>query len=192
MTRAIGRAVPLALLVLGFQTATASAQDPPPGGSGARFSLEAAAGLQMRYDGTTQSVAFGFAPTRELTLLVSAERSQVDDKFELYEHGYSRERGASERFVAAELRYAFLPGLRVSPYVLAGTGRGRVRPNVSEFFPTDFDRDIRLIYFGGGVRIPIQRWLDAFADVRFLGFAAEEGDGIGVRYPARAGLAVRF
>src|SRR5262245_58581462 len=138
MTRAIWRVSGLVVLVLGLAAAEAAPQDRTAAASGVsqrRLSVEGAAGLQVYYRGSMQSVAFGFAPTRKFSLLVSLERSHVRDEIEQFEDGYAFERGGTEEFVSAELRYAFLPRKRASPYVLGGAGRGRSRPNVNEFFP---------------------------------------------------------
>jgi hypothetical protein len=195
MKRVIGRAGGLVILVLGLSAAAASAQDRPgavPVAPKPRFSLEGEAGLQVYYRGSMQSIAFGFAPTRSLTLLVSAERSYVADKIERYEDGYSSERGGTEQFVSAELRYAFFPTKRVSPYVLGGTGRGISRPNVNEFFPDKKERGIQVLYYGGGVRIPVRPRLDAFVDARLIMAVEAKSDYFGVRLPVRAGVAWRF
>lgn len=195
MTRAISRVSGLALLVLGLSAAEAAPQDQTAAASAAperRLSLEGAAGLQVYYRGSVQSVAFGFAPTRSLTLLVSLERSYVGDEIEQFQGGSAFERGGTEEFVSAELRYAFLPGKRVSPYVLGGTGRGVSRPNVNEFFPDKSDRNIQVIYDGGGVRIPVRPSIDAFVDARFMMSLEAKSDYFGVRYPVRAGIAWRF
>lgn len=193
MKRVIGRVCGLVMLVLGLSAAAASAQDPPSAAavSRPRLSLEGAAGLQMGYGGSMQSVAFGFAPTRSLTLLVSAERSHIPSKVEQYEHGYFAERGGTEQFVSAELRYALFTSRRVSPYLLAGTGRGVSRLNVNAFFPGAVKREIRVGYYGAGVRIPLQKRLDAFVDTRFL-VTGDEGAEVGLYFPVRAGVAWRF
>ena len=125
MKQVLGRAGGLVMLVLGLSAVAASAQDrlgEAPVAPKLLFSLEGAAGPQVYYRGSMQSIAFGFAPTRSLTLLVSAERSYVADKIERYVDGYSSERGGTEQFVSAELRYAFFLRKRVSPYVLGGSG----------------------------------------------------------------------
>ena len=78
MRRVIGRAGGLVTVMLGLSAATVSAQDrpsPAPVAPKLRFSLEGAAGPQVHYRGNMQSITFGFAPSRSLTLLVSAERS---------------------------------------------------------------------------------------------------------------------
>ena len=81
-------------------------------------------------------------------------------RIESFEDGYPSERGGTEQFVSAELRYGFFPGKRVSPYVLGGTGRGISRPNVNDFFPDKKKRGIQVLYYGGGVRIPVRPRLD--------------------------------
>jgi hypothetical protein len=195
ITRTIWWLGGLVVLMLALPAAEATAQDRTAAASGApehRLSLEGAAGLQVYYRGSMQSIAFGFAPTRSLTLLVSAERSYVRDTIEQYEDGYAFERGGTERFVSVEVRYAFLLSRRVSPYVLGGGGGGISRPNVNEFFPDRNDREIQVFYYGAGVRIPIRPWLDVFGDGRFVMALEARSDYFGVRYPIRAGVAWRF
>ncbi|MCC7043128.1 MAG: hypothetical protein IT183_04655, partial [Acidobacteria bacterium] len=117
--RGIARVCGFVLLALGVAAHGAAAQDraePLPGAPHHRLSLEAAAGPQISYVGSTLSAAFGFAPSRNVTVLVSVERSHVRDEIEQFEDGYAFERGGTEVFVSAELRYAFLVDRRVSPY----------------------------------------------------------------------------
>lgn len=193
MTRLIRRAGLLVVLVLGVPASAARAQEgaqttaPEP-----RWSVEGAAGLQVYYDGSAQSVAFGFSPNRSLTVLVSAERTHIQDRVALYEYGYSAERGGTEQFVTGGVRYAFLTRRRVSPYVLGGIGRGISRPNVNEFFPDRKERNIHVLYYGGGVRIPVGPRFDAFVDARFIMSAEAATDYFGVRMPVRAGIGWRF
>jgi len=180
-------------LVLGVSASAARAQDragavaPQP-----RWTIEGAAGFQVYYDGSVQSVAFGFAPNRSLTLLVSAERSSIQDRIEQYEDGYSAERGGTEQFVSGQVRYAFLTRWRVHPYVVGGIGRGTSRPNVNSFFPDKKVRNIHVIYYGGGVRIPVGANFDAFVDTRLIMSGEAVSDYFGVRMPLRAGFAWRF
>lgn len=193
--RNIGCVGGLALLALGLATHEAAAQDrtePPPITPERRLSLEAAAGVQLAYVGSTVSAAFGFAPTRSLTLLLGVERAHIRDKTEQIEGGYAFERGGTEMFVSAELRYAFLPSRRVSPYVLGGTGRGISRPTVNDLFPIPNERTIQVIYYGGGVRLPLRPRVDAFVDGRFMMALEAESDYFGVRLPIRGGIAWRF
>ena len=190
MKRGVVRIGGLVMLVQ-LSAAVASAQDAPGGAPQLRWSLEGAAGVQLDYTGTIQSVAFGFAPTRSLMLLIGAERSRTKDEIEFYADGYASERGGLIEFVSAELRYAFFANARVSPYVVAGTGRGVERPNINEFFPHGVDRRIVVIYYGAGARIPIHRRLDAFADWRLI-VTGDDAAEMAVVGPLRAGIAFRF
>ena len=191
MKRVVVRIGGLVMLVLVLSAAAASAQDAAGGARPLRWSIEGTAGVQLAYTGTIQSVAFGFAPTRSLTLLIGAERSRTEDEIEFYHDGYASERGGRVEFVSAELRYAFFANTRVSPYAVAGTGRGVERPNVNEFFPHGVDRTIQVIYYGAGARIPIHRRLDAFADWRLI-ITGDDAAEMAVLGPLRAGLAFRF
>ena len=181
----------LVMLVLVLSAAAAWGQDAAGGAPQLRWSIEGAAGVQLDYTGTIQSVAFGFAPTRSFTFLIGAERSRTEDEIEFYPDGYASERGGLVEFVSAELRYAFFANKRVSPYLVVGAGGGVERPNVNKFFPHAADSNIVAIYYGGGARIPIHRRLDAFADWRLI-ITADEGAEMAVLGPLRAGIAFRF
>jgi hypothetical protein len=191
MKRAIVRTGGLVMLVPLLSVAAASAQESAGGAPQLRWSVEGAAGLQLDYGGTIQSVGFGFAPTRSLTLLVGAERSRIEDEIAVYPDGYSSTRGGLVEFVSAELRYAFFANKRVSPYGVVGAGRGVERPNVNEFFPHGVDRNIVAIYYGAGARMPIHRRLDAFVDWRLI-ITGDDAAEMFVLGPVRGGLAFRF
>jgi len=137
------------------------------------------------------SVAFGFAPTRSLTLLIGAERSRLDDEIEFYPDGWASFRGGQVEFASGELRYAFLANKPVSPYVVVGAGRGVERPNVNEFFPYGVDRSIVAICYGAGARIPLHRRLDAFVDWRLI-ITLDDASEMAVLGPLRAGIGFRF
>jgi hypothetical protein len=74
----------------------------------------------------------------------------------------------------------------------AAPGHGISRPNVNEFFPDKKQRGTQVLYYGGGVRIPIRPRLDAFVDARLIMAAEAKSDYFGVRLPVRAGVAWRF
>ena len=186
-----GRVGGLALMVITLATHGVAAQDRSETRE-RRLSVEAAAGPQVAYVGSTVSAAFGFAPARNLTLLVSVERSHVRDKIEQFDDGYAFERGGWEMFVSGELRYAFLADRRVSPYVSGGAGRGISRPSVNEFFPDPNERNIHVIYYGAAARVPLGPRLDAFADARFIQAHEAKSDYFGVRFPVRGGITWRF
>jgi Outer membrane protein beta-barrel domain len=189
--RGVVRIGGLVLLVLVLSAAAASAQVAAGEAPQLRWSVEGAVGVQIDYTGTFQSVAFGFAPTRRVTLLIGAERSRTDDQIEFYADGYASERGGLVEFVSAQLRYAFFANRRVSPYAVVGAGRGVERPNVNEFFPYGIDRHVVVIYYGAGARIPVHRRLDVFTDWRLI-VTADDAAEMAVLGPLRAGLAFRF
>jgi hypothetical protein len=193
MTWLIGRVGVMVALLLGISAHAAQAQDRQgAAGPEPRWTLEGAAGFQTYYDGTAQSVAFGFSPNRSLTVIVSGERSHVQDRVALYEDGYSAERGGTEQFVSGGVRYAFFARKRFAPYLVGGIGRGTSRPNVNDTFPDRKVRNIHVLFYGGGVRIPIGQRFDALVDARLMMAAEAKSDYFGVRMPVRAGIAWRF
>lgn len=193
MTRRIGRVGVLGVLVFGASASVALAQGTAPASeSFPRWTVEGLAGLQLYYKGSVQSLAFGFNPTRGLTLFVNAERSHADDRITVYVDGDSAERGSADRFLGGGVRYAFFPRRRVSPYLLIGGGRGTSKPNVSARFPDIKERDIQVIFYGVGARVPIRSWLEAVIDTRLVMSVEAHTDYFGVRMAARGGLAVRF
>ena len=191
MERGVVRVAGLAMIVLVGWAATSAAQDTAGGAPQLRWSVEGAAGVQLQYTGTVQTVAVGFAPTRSLTLLFGAERSRTDDKVRIYPDGYSAERGGLVEFVSGEVRYAFFATRRVAPYVVGGIGRGVERPNVNELFPHGVDRNMVAIYYGGGARIPLHRRLDTFVDWRLI-IMGDDAAEMAVLGPLRAGISFRF
>jgi hypothetical protein len=190
MKRAVMRMHGVAMLLILLSASAAPAQD-RAGKRQLQWSVEGTAGVQLDQTGTIQSIAFGFAPTRSLALLIGAERSRTEDEIEYYPDGYSSERGGLVEFISAELRYALFPNKRVSPYAVVGMGRGVERPNVNELFPHGADRTIVAIYYGAGARIPIHRRLDALADWRLI-ITGDDAAEMAVLGPLRAGIAFRF
>ena len=91
---------------------------------------------------------------------------------------------------AAELRVTLLSRDRITPYALAGLGAGVSRPNVNEIFPEPRTNDVRAIFFGGGIHVPLGQQLSIFADARMM-VGGEAGESLAVA-PLRAGLACRF
>jgi hypothetical protein len=191
MKRLRPRTVVITISMLVLHAAAASAQDAAGAAPQRRWSIEGAAGVQLLYTGTIQSVAFGFAPTRSLTLFIGAERSRTEDEIEFFPDGYSTERGGLVEFVSVELRYALFADKRVSPYAVVGTGRGIERPNVNGLFPHGVDRRIVVLYYGAGARIPVHRRIDAFADWRLI-VTGDDAAEMAVLGPVRAGIAFRF
>jgi hypothetical protein len=155
--------------------------------SGQGVSIQAAAGTHLNVGGDNQSVAVGFSPHPRLDLLIGAERTHVPTEIT----AFGGTRGGTTTFFSGEIRFVPLTVNRVSPYLLGSAGRGTSRPNVNELFPDPVTNDAwLLLFFGGGVRVPLTARLSAVADVRF-GFQGER-DTIFLLVPVRGGIAWRF
>ena len=158
----------------------------------APFSLQAGAGPTLIGGGNVLSAAFGYSPASRVDLLLNVERNHLPFRLTRFpEGGYSVTRGGTLTFVSGELRAALRPPNRVSPYVIAGVGGGVSRPNVNDQFPYRVSNDLRVLYFGGGVRVPPHRGFSLFGDVRAM-LGVEGYDGVLAVWPVRVGAAWRF
>lgn len=186
------RALTVAALLLLLIPCGATAQTPDATGPGLdRFSLQAGAGPLLRSGGNNLSAAFGFSPLSRLDFLVSVERTHVPFQRDTFSDGYSLTRGGTLTAVSGEVRVSLLPPHRVSPYGFAGIGGGVSRPTVNAEFPNPVRNDLRVVYFGGGLRVPLRGGLSVFGDARAM-MALEGDEGIMGIWPVRAGLAWRF
>ncbi|MDP2319739.1 MAG: hypothetical protein Q8O42_10425 [Acidobacteriota bacterium] len=186
------QALTVAALLLVLIPRGAAGQAPDPAGPGLdRFSLQAAAGPLLQSGGYNLSAAFGFSPLSRLDLLVSVERTLVPFERTTFSDGYSLTRGGTLTAVSGEVRVSFLPPHRVSPYAFAGLGGGVSRPTVNNEFPTEVKNDLLVVYFGGGVRVPMRGGFSIFGDARAM-MALEGDEGIMGLWPVRAGVAWRF
>ncbi len=174
-------------LLLLMLPAVAAAQD-----EGGRLSVQGALGTNANVGGNTQALSVGFAITDRLDVLVSAERIHLPTEVTYHEHGVSATRGGTTTFVSGEIQVVPVRTARVSPYALAGVGAGVSRPNVTDIFPDRITNDAALLFFGGGVRVPVTGHLRVFAGVRFTLQLEERGAGVFLFVPVRGGLAWRF
>jgi hypothetical protein len=158
--------------------------------AGTRVGVQGAFCSHINGGGNSQSLSVGFSFGERIGLLVSAERSHLPTEVTRYEHGYGATRGGTTRFISGEMRFSPFRFGRVVPYALAGAGRGISRPNVNDLFPDPVTNDARLLFAGGGVRVPLTEHLSGFADMRFV-IQGERGEA-GVFLPIRGGLAWRF
>jgi hypothetical protein len=156
-----------------------------------RFTLQAGGGPLLKSGGHTLSAAFGFSPISRIDLLVNIERDHLPFQRETFSGGYSLTRGGTLTTVSGEVRASVLPPNRVSPYGIAGIGGGVSRPTVNDAFPTPVKNDLRIVYFGGGLRVPVRGGLTIFGDARVM-LALEGRDGLLGVWPVRAGVAWRF
>jgi hypothetical protein len=183
-------AAPILLLLLRPQPV--NAQTPEATGSTLdRFSLEVGAGPLLKSGGHSVAAAFGFSPISRVDLVVSVERHHLPFQRDTFGDVLSITRGGTLTALSGEVRASILPPHRVSPYGVAGIGGGVSRPTVNAAFPNPVENDLRVVYFGGGLRVPIGRGLSVFGDARTM-LALEGNDGITGIWPVRAGLAWRF
>jgi hypothetical protein len=158
-----------------------------------RLSVQVAAGPMVTLvgGGSVLSAAFGYSPTSRLELLVNVERNHLPFQSTSIAGGTSATRGGSMTFASGEVRFSFLPTTRVSPFVMAGAGRGVSRPNLNDTFPNPIENDLRVLYVGGGVRIPLRHGFSLLGDARCM-LGLEGYDGVLGVWPVRVGLAWRF
>jgi hypothetical protein len=160
---------------------------------GTRLIVQGAVGSQIDGGGDNQSLSVGIALGERVEVLVSGERIYLPTEVTRVENGQSVTRHGTVKFISGELRFSPFRFRRVTPYVVAGAGRGRSRPNVNEFFPDPVSNDAIFLIAGAGVRIPVRGRLSVIADLRFvmMGEYSDDG-GVFVFGPVRGGLAWRF
>jgi hypothetical protein len=156
-----------------------------------RFTFQVGAGPLWKSGGHTLSAGFGFSPISRVDLLVNVERDHLPFQRDTFGDVYSLTRGGTLTTVSGEVRASLLPPHRVSPYAFAGMGFGESRPTVNAEFPTPVKNDLRTVYFGGGLRVPVRGGLSIFGDARLM-LAMEGNDGFSGVWPVRAGLMWRF
>lgn len=155
------------------------------------LSVQVAAGPTAIGGGNVLSAAFGYSPASRLELLLNVERIHLPFQLNRFPDGYSVTRGGTMTFVSGELRLALLPAARVVPFAMAGVGGGVSRPNVNAEFPDRVRNDLRVLYFGGGVHVPLRRGFSLVGEARAM--AALEGyDTVVGVWPVRAGVVWRF
>jgi hypothetical protein len=155
-----------------------------------RFSLQVGAGPLLNSGGHTMSAAFGVSPISRVDLVVNVERAHLPFQRDTFSGGLSITRGGTLTWVSGEVRASVFPPHRVSPYGFAGIGGGMSRPTVNDAFPDPAENDLGVVYFGGGVRVPIRGGFSLFGDARAM--LALEGDALLGVWPVRAGVAWRF
>ena len=155
------------------------------------FVVHGAAGPTITDAGHSLAAGAGFTLTSRVTVLVDVERTHLSSRVRTAgRDGTAAFRGGTLTMGAAEVRVTLLGRDRLTPYGLAGFGAGVSRPNVNEIFPDPRTNDVRAVFFGGGIHVPLRPRLSLFADARMI-LGAEAGELLAIA-PMRAGLAWRF
>ena len=158
--------------------------------NGQSFDVHGSAGPTLIDRGYSAAGGVGLYPTSRIGIVLDVERTHLFSRETITPTSASRFRGGTLTVGSAQLRVVPLGRDRVGPYVLAGFAAGQSRPNVNAAFPNAVTNDIRAVFFGGGLHVPVQRHLAFFADGRMM-VGAEAGETLAVA-PLRVGLALRF
>lgn len=175
----------LLALLLAAHADAADESEPPR-----RFSVTFGAGSHLREGGDTEVISFGYTLPEALTVLVSVERNHVPTRVERHANGYSASRGGTVTLISGELRYTFAEASKISPFVFAGAGAGRSRPNVNDIFPESVTNLARGAYAGGGVLVSVTPALALSVEAKSQ--LMVERDSVGLLLPIRAGVTWRF
>ena len=153
--------------------------------------VQGSAGPTLADAGFSLAAGIGFSPISRLTLLAQIERTEIFSRFRDDGRGSrSAFRGGTVMLGTAEVRAALRGRDRWSPYALGGFGIGVSKPNVNETFPDRVTHNARVIFFGGGVHVPLRERVTVFADARIM-IGDEAGELLAIA-PLRAGLTWQF
>ena len=129
----------------------------------------------------------GWAPWSRVTLSVNLEQTHLSSRVSGDGRGGSVTfRGGTSTLVAGELRVALFARDRVTPYLLAGYAAGMSRPNVNRLFPAPVTNDVRAVFGGAGIQVPLRPQVCLFADARIM--LGEEANELLALAPLRIGL----
>lgn len=153
--------------------------------------LHGSAGPTLVDRGLSVAGGGGWSPWSRVTVTVDVERTALATRFASDGRGGgSAFRGGTILLAAGGVRVALFQAHRVTPYVVAGLAAGRSRPTVNDRFPDAVTNDVRAIFAGAGVEVPLAPRLGAFADVRMQ--VGGDGGEVLALAPLRAGLRWRF
>ncbi len=153
--------------------------------------LYGSAGPTLIDAGNSVAAGIAFSPTSRLSILGSVERTHLASQTRRDGNVVSNFRGGTFYVGSAEVRFTPLDHGRVRPFALGGFAAGVSKPNVTAVFPTPVTNDVRALFAGGGVSVPLGARVNLFADARMM-FGAEGAEGIVAVAPLRAGIAWRF
>ena len=158
-----------------------------------------AQGVEVRGSGGPTLVDAGYSlagglsysPTSRLSLVFSYDQTHLASWTRTRDRSSSSFRGGTLFLGSVELQVTPLGRHRWGPYGLAGVAAGWSRPNVNARFPDPVTNEVRAVFAGGGVQIPLGPRAAIFADGRML-LGSEGLEGIVAVAPVRVGMAWRF
>jgi hypothetical protein len=153
--------------------------------------VHGSAGPTLIDSGYSLAGGIGFSPTTHLTVLFDLERTHLSSRLRSDGRGgFAGFRGGTLTLGSAQLHVTPFGRDRVGPYGLVGFAAGVSRPNVNEQFPVPVTNDVRAMFFGGGIHVPLKERVSLFVDGRMM-IGAEAGELLAI-VPIRAGVAWRF
>lgn len=158
--------------------------------AGQAFDVHGSGGPTLVDRGYSLASGIGWLPLSHLQVGLNAERTHLPLRVRGDALGTSVFRGGTLTVGTIEAQVSLRARDRVTPYLLAGVAAGTSRPNVNERFPNAVRNDVRALFAGGGVLVPVRPALHLFADVRWM-VGAEANEILAVA-PLRAGLSWRF
>ena len=152
--------------------------------------VQASAGPTLADTGYSVAAGAGFYPTSRIAFLFNFERTHVRSEVRTDRGVETAFRGGTLTLGTGELQVSILRRDRVGPYGLVGFAAGRSRHNVNARFPDPRTNDIRLVFYGAGIQVPLNERVSLFADARLM-IGSETGELSAVA-PLRGGIAWRF
>ena len=161
--------------------------------NGQTLVLHGAMGPTIIDSGQSLAAGIGITPHPLLTVLFSVDRTHLAGRItrDAFGRVSTAFRGGTSTLATAELRATLFRRERLSPYVVGGLGAGVSQPNVNEVFPQPVTNYAQVVFFGGGLHVPLPARMSAFGDFRML-LGAEGREGMMAFAPVRAGLTWRF
>ena len=133
----------------------------------------------------------GWSPWSRVTLSANLEQTQLSSRVSGDGRGGSATfRGGTTTLGTAELRVALFAPDSATPYVLAGYAAGVSRPNVNRLYPARVTNDVRAVFGGAGIQVPLRPQICLFADARMM--LGEEANELLALAPVRVGFSWRF
>ncbi|MDQ2674863.1 MAG: hypothetical protein M3Y40_09435 [Chloroflexota bacterium] len=149
--------------------------------------VQGAAGVTLVDAGYSVAGAVNYSPTNRLSLVFGYDHTHVESRTRITSHSTSSFRGGTLFLGSAELQVTPFGRHRWGPYGLGGLAAGWSRPNVNATFPDRLTNEVRALFLGGGLQVPVEDRVRIFFDWRLL-LGAEGRNGMVAVSPLRVGL----